>query len=182
MQLFSILSLLSSLMCSLTVLGSSASSYVKFPVQKLADIINIGTQDVSTVFKRNEVLNTTVINGIGVYVVKMEIGTPPQTLYLQLDTGSSDMIVNNADIAYCKSMSDGSDYASTDNYELMAIFTGPSFYYHLTRAYNTLRSYRGKFNARNSSTFKNNATFFNDMYVLEGTCGTDVVSLKNFSP
>ncbi|EDN62065.1 hypothetical protein SCY_1812, partial [Saccharomyces cerevisiae YJM789] len=108
MQLFSILSLLSSLMCSLTVLGSSASSYVKFPVQKFADIINIGTQDVSTVFKRNEVLNTTVINGIGVYVVKMEIGTPPQTVYLQLDTGSSDMIVNNADIAYCKSMSDGS--------------------------------------------------------------------------
>ena len=83
MQLFSILSLLSSLMCSLTVLGSSASSYVKFPVQKFADIINIGTQDVSTVFKRNEVLNTTVINGIGVYVVKMEIGTPPQTVYLQ---------------------------------------------------------------------------------------------------
>lgn len=125
MQLISILSLLSSLICSLTVLGSSASSYVKFPVQKLADIINIGTQDVSTVFKRNEVLNTTVINGIGVYVVKMEIGTPPQTLYLQLDTGSSDMIVNNADIAYCKSMSDGSDYASTDNYELTATFTGP---------------------------------------------------------
>jgi yapsin 1 len=112
-------------MCSLTVLGSSASSYVKFPVQKFADIINIGTQDVSTVFKRNEVLNTTVINGIGVYVVKMEIGTPPQTVYLQLDTGSSDMIVNNADIAYCKSMSDGSDYASTDNYELTATFTGP---------------------------------------------------------
>ncbi|MCQ5086580.1 pepsin-like aspartyl protease, partial [Cutibacterium acnes] len=55
----------------------------------------------------------------------MEIGTPPQTVYLQLDTGSSDMIVNNADIAYCKSMSDGSDYASTDNYELTATFTGP---------------------------------------------------------
>ncbi|CAI6904007.1 ANM_collapsed_G0054390.mRNA.1.CDS.1 [Saccharomyces cerevisiae] len=78
--------------------------------------------------------------------------------------------------------SDGSDYASTDNYELTAAFTGPSFYYHLTIPYNTLRSYRGKFNARNSSTFKNNATFFNDIYVLEGTCGTDVVSLKNFSP
>ncbi|CAI4980943.1 CGH_1_HP_G0059460.mRNA.1.CDS.1 [Saccharomyces cerevisiae] len=177
MQLISILSLLSSLICSLTVLGSSASSYVKFPVQKLADIINIGTQDVSTVFKRNEVLNTTVINAIGMYVVKMEIGTPPQTLYLQLDTGSSDMIVNNADIAYCKSMSDGSDYASTDNYELTATFNGLPSTTISSEAYNTLCSYWGTFDASNSSTFENNATFFNDTYgdgtYYAGTYGTD---------
>ncbi|CAI4407518.1 BDH_1b_G0027880.mRNA.1.CDS.1 [Saccharomyces cerevisiae] len=185
MQLFSILSLLSSLMCSLTVLGSSASSYVKFPVQKFADIINIGTQDVSTVFKRNEVLNTTVINGIGVYVVKMEIGTPPQTVYLQLDTGSSDMIVNNADIAYCKSMSDGSDYASTDNYELTATSNGLPSTTISSEAYNTLCSYWGTFDASNSSTFENNATFFNNTYgdgtYYAGTYGTDVVSFENIT-
>lgn len=43
----------------------------------------------------------------GIHVVKVEIGTPSKAVYPSLDTGSSNMYVNDADNAYCKSMSDG---------------------------------------------------------------------------
>ena len=87
MQLFPLLSLALSLAYSQAVLGSSSDSYVRFPVQKLANVPGMGSQDVSNVFKRDDVLNSTLINAVGMYVVKVEIGTPPQTAYLQLDTG-----------------------------------------------------------------------------------------------
>ncbi|CAI4437399.1 BGN_3a_G0017550.mRNA.1.CDS.1 [Saccharomyces cerevisiae] len=78
--------------------------------------------------------------------------------------------------------SDGSDYASTDNYELTATFTGPRSTTTSPELI-TLSALIGVNSMQETHLlFKNNATFFNDIYVLEGTCGTDVVSLKNFSP
>ena len=187
MQVFSFLSLALFLTYSLAVLGSSSNSYVKLPVQKLADIPNMDLQDASDIFKRDEVFNSTLINApnTGMYVVRMEIGTPPQTVYLQLDTGSSDMYVNDADNAYCKSMSDGSDYVSTDNYELTATFTELPSTTISSEAYNTLCSYWGTFSPNSSSTFKNNETSFNETYddgsYYAGTYGTDVVSFENIT-
>ena len=96
MQLFPFLSLTLLLTYFQAAFGSSSNSYVKFPVQKLANIPN----SASGISKRSEAFNSTLINvfaSADMYVVKMEIGTPPQTAYLQLDTGSSDMCVNEAD-------------------------------------------------------------------------------------
>nr|CAI6494281.1 BBF_HP1_G0016680.mRNA.1.CDS.1 [Saccharomyces cerevisiae] len=145
MQLFPFLPLALSLANSLAVSGSSVSSYVQFPVQKLASIPNIASQYTSGIFKRGEAFNSTLVHEIGLYAVKMEIGTPPQTVYLQLDTGSSDMYVNDADSAYCELLSDGSDYVSTDNYELTATFSELPSSTVSAEAYNTLCSYWGAF-------------------------------------
>ncbi|CAI4407057.1 BDN_1c_G0027790.mRNA.1.CDS.1 [Saccharomyces cerevisiae] len=165
MQLFPFLPLALSLAHSLAVSGSSVSSYVQFPVQKLASIPNIASQYTSgIVFKRGEASNSTLVHEIGLYAVKMEIGTPPQTVYLQLDTGSSDMYVNDADSAYCELLSDGSDYVSTDNYELTATFSELPSSTVSAEAYNTLCSYWGAFSPSNSSTFKYNDTFFDETY------------------
>ncbi|CAI4304821.1 CQS_1a_G0006380.mRNA.1.CDS.1 [Saccharomyces cerevisiae] len=185
MQLFPFLSPALFLAYPLTVSGSLSNSYVKFPIQKAADIPEL--QDASGFFKRSDDLNSTLINTLnsGMYVVKMEIGTPPQPVYLQVDTGSSDMYVNVADSAYCKSISEGSDYASTDNYELTATFTGLPSTTISSETYNTLCSYWGTFSPSNSSTFKYNQTFFNETYgdgtYYAGTYGTDVVSFDNIS-
>ena len=185
MQLFPLLSLALSLTYSQTVFGSSSNSYVKLPVQKLANIPDMDSQGASDIFKRDEVFNSTLVNALGMYVVKMEIGTPPQTVYLQVDTGSSDMYVNDADNAYCELMSYGSDYASTDNYELTATFTELPSSTISSEAYTTLCSYWGAFSASNSSTFKYNDTHFDETYgdgtYYKGTYGTDVVSLGNIT-
>lgn len=185
MQLFPFLPLALSLANSLAVSGSSVSSYVQFPVQKLASIPNIASQYTSGIFKRGEASNSTLVHEIGLYAVKMEIGTPPQTVYLQLDTGSSDMYVNDADSAYCELLSDGSDYVSTDNYELTATFSELPSSTVSAEAYNTLCSYWGAFSPSNSSTFKYNDTFFDETYgdgtYYEGTYGTDVVSLGDIT-
>ncbi|ONH71172.1 Aspartic proteinase yapsin-6 [Saccharomyces cerevisiae] len=161
MQLFPFLPLALSLAHSLAVSGSSVSSYVQFPVQKLASIPNIASQYTSGIFKRGEASNSTLVHEIGLYAVKMEIGTPPQTVYLQLDTGSSDMYVNDA-----------------DNYELTATFSELPSSTVSAEAYNTLCSYWGAFSPSNSSTFKYNDTFFDETYgdgtYYEGTYGTDV--------
>ncbi|CAI4035797.1 hypothetical protein SMKI_08G2600 [Saccharomyces mikatae IFO 1815] len=185
MQLFPLLSLALSLAYSQAVLGSSSDSYVRFPVQKLANVPGMGSQDVSNVFKRDDVLNSTLINAVGMYVVKVEIGTPPQTAYLQLDTGSSDMYVNDADSPYCVLMSYGSGYASTDNYELTATATELPSSTISSESYSTLCAYWGTFSVGNSSTFKYNDTQFDETYgdgtYYRGTYGTDVVSLGNIT-
>ncbi|CAI4720905.1 CQS_1a_G0043630.mRNA.1.CDS.1 [Saccharomyces cerevisiae] len=156
MQLFPFLSPALFLAYPLTVSGSLSNSYVKFPIQKAADIPEL--QDASGFFKRSDDLNSTLINTLnsGMYVVKMEIGTPPQPVYLQVDTGSSDMYVNVADSAYCKSISEGSDYASTDNYELTATFTGLPSTTISSETYNTLCSLHNfTFGVSNDTTNNN---------------------------
>ncbi|CAI4047662.1 hypothetical protein N7582_004183 [Saccharomyces uvarum] len=186
MQLFPFLSLTLFLTYSQAVSGSSSNSYVKLPVQKLANIPNTNLQDASGISKRGEAFNSTIINmfaSSGKYVVKMEIGTPPQTAYLQLDTGSSDMYVNEADSAYCESFDD--DDVWTSNYELTATATEtlstplPSVH-HITSC-----SYWGTFNPNISSTFKYNETIFNITYddnsYYAGTFGTDIVSLGDIT-
>ncbi|KOG98738.1 pepsin-like aspartic protease DI49_2620, partial [Saccharomyces eubayanus] len=118
------------------------------------------------------------------YVVKMEIGTPPQTAYLQLDTGSSDMCVNEADSAHCKSLADDNNIW-TSNYELTATASEISSTATSRKAYNTPCSYWGTFNPNTSSTFKYNETNFRATYAdnsyYAGTYGTDVVSLGNIT-
>ncbi|WBF12626.1 hypothetical protein N7582_001935 [Saccharomyces uvarum] len=163
--------------------GSSSNSYVKFPVQKLGNIPN----SASGISKRSEAFNSTLINvfaSADMYVVKMEIGTPPQTAYLQLDTGSSDMCVNEADSSYCKSLADD-DNIWTSNYELTATASEISSSTTSSKASNTPCSYWGTFSPNISSTFKYNETIFDLTYgdgtYYRGTYGTDVVSLGNIT-
>ncbi|CAI1937925.1 Aspartic protease [Saccharomyces pastorianus] len=187
MQLFPFLSLTLFLTYSEAVFGSSSNSYVKLPIQKLANIPNINLEDASGISKRSEAFNSTLINVFAsaqMYVVKMEIGTPPQTAYLQLDTGSSDLCVNEADTSYCKSLADD-DNIWTSNYELTATASEISSTTTSSKASNTPCSYWGTFNPNTSSTFKSNETFFNISYgdgtYYAGTFGTDVVSLGNIT-
>ena len=187
MQLFPFLSLTLFLTYSQAVFGSSSNSYVKLPVQKLANIPNTNLQDASGISKRSEAFNSTIINmfaSAGIYVVEMQIGTPPQTAYLQLDTGSSDMCVNEADSAYCKSLADDNNIW-TSNYELTATASEISSTTTSSKASNTPCSYWGTFSPNVSSTFKYNETIFNISYAdnsyYAGTYGTDVVSLGNIT-
>ncbi|KOG99275.1 Yps5p DI49_1721, partial [Saccharomyces eubayanus] len=172
---------------SKAVFGSSSNSYVKLPIQKLANIPNINLEDASGISKRSEAFNSTLINmfaSAGIYVVEMQVGTPPQTAYLQLDTGSSDMCVNEANTSYCESLADGHD-VWTSNYELTATATEISSTATSRKAYNTPCSYWGTFNPNTSSTFKYNETNFRVTYAdnsyYAGTYGTDVVSLGNIT-
>lgn len=187
MQLFPFLSLTLFLTYSEAVFGSSSNSYVKLPIQKLANIPNINLEDASGISKRSEAFNSTLINMFASadrYVVEMEIGTPPQTAYLVLDTGSSDMCVNEADTTYCESLADGND-VWTSNYELTATASEISSTATSHKTYNTPCSYWGTFNPNTSSTFKFNETVFNTTYgdnsYFAGTYGTDVVSLGNIT-
>ena len=187
MQLFPFLSLTLFLTYSQAVFGSSSNSYVKLLVQKLANIPNINLQGASGISKRSEAFNSTLINmfsSAGMYVVKMEIGTPPQTAYLQLDTGSSDMCINEADAAYCESLADENNI-STSNYELTATAIEILSTAAPSAAYNAPCSYWGTFSPNSSSTFKYNETIFNLTYgdnsYYAGTYGTDVVSLGNIT-
>ncbi|CAI4047470.1 hypothetical protein N7582_004117 [Saccharomyces uvarum] len=183
MQLFPFLSLTLLLTYFQAAFGSSSNSYVKFPVQKLANIPN----SASGISKRSEAFNSTLINvfaSADMYVVKMEIGTPPQTAYLQLDTGSSDMCVNEADSSYCKSLADD-DNIWTSNYELTATASEISSSTTSSKASNTPCSYWGTFSPNISSTFKYNETIFDLTYgdgtYYRGTYGMDVVSLGNIT-
>ena len=183
MQVFPFLSLTLLLTYSQAAFGSSSNSYVKLPVQKLANIPN----SASVISKRSEAFNSTLINMFSsahIYVVEMEIGTPPQAAYFQLDTGSSDMCANEADSSYCESFSDESNIW-TSNYELTATASEISSTATSSKAYNTPCSYWGTFSPNVSSTFKYNETIFNISYAdnmyYAGTYGTDVVSLGNIT-
>jgi hypothetical protein len=67
--------------------------------------------------KRDDVLPVTLMNDVISYDIEVGVGTPPQTLSLQLDTGSSDLWVltpGACDTTTCKCPTGGCTYCESN--------------------------------------------------------------------
>lgn len=76
-------------------------------------------------------------------------------------------------------MCDGSDYVSTDNYELRATFTERPSNTISSEAYNAFCSYWGTFSPNSSPIFFNET--YGDGSYYAGTYGTDLASIANIT-
>ncbi|XDT19167.1 Peptidase family A1 domain profile [Nakaseomyces glabratus] len=117
------------------------------------------------------------------YIVEVAVGTPPQKVLLQIDTGSSDLFVIEESNPYCKNNknkapkkkdleSPGDDYPRTPN--------------QVPKSDRTLDCKKyGFYNRNESSTFNSNGTdlfiTYGDNGFVRGTWGTDSVSVGNLN-
>ncbi|KAI8389002.1 uncharacterized protein CGFF_03502 [Nakaseomyces glabratus] len=130
----------------------------------------------------NDSFTAPLMNGGELYTVQIAVGTPPQNLTVQLDTGSSDLWFVSASNPYCKN---NKKYAPKKQ-DLMPITSDDGFPTSPNQVPKALRNINcnkyGFFNASGSSTYSRNDTNFSLSYGDEtfasGPWGTDTISLN----
>lgn len=132
---------------------AKSPGYLKLPVQKW-----YGPVDSKGFSKRdNGMVNASLSNQITQYLAELQVGTPPQRVFVQVDTGSSDLLIINPNNKFCEQDSDSHLSVLTDNSALTGTATAQvetnTF---LSNNYFTPCSYYGTFNLNGSSTFKTN--------------------------
>jgi len=74
-------------------------SVVAFPLQRI-----VGTPASQKFRLHKRSFQSTLLNFQSLaWVLSISLGTPPKTMYVQLDTGSSDLVVETDSSDYCKS-------------------------------------------------------------------------------
>lgn len=152
---------------------AGAQAYLKLDFTRVpsASVLEKRAGDLSPVPLRNDVDQ---------YIVQLAVGTPPQMVSVQLDTGSADLWFSGADNPYCKTNKKkapkSKDLQPVDN---SGFPTNPDQIGKKARNLDCKKY--GFFNMSSSSTFKNNDTdiflYYEDLSFVRGTWGTDVVSL-----
>jgi hypothetical protein len=71
-------------------------SVIAFPLQR---VVGIPPPQTSRLSKRS--FQSTLTDITGVFAVSISLGTPPKALMVQLDTGSSDLVVETDSSIYC---------------------------------------------------------------------------------
>jgi hypothetical protein len=86
-------------LAGLVAAGTASAGVVSVPFEKRSDPVH-------SLLRRDGTLSLDALNNItgGGYYAEFSIGTPPQKLSFQLDTGSSDTWVNSVDADLCTSV------------------------------------------------------------------------------
>jgi len=94
----------------------SAPKVVQHETQRREDLGNILQRDRARLRKRqSHTVQDSLDNEETLYFMNVTIGTPPQTLRLHVDTGSSDLWVNVANSQLCQTSGDPCDVSGTYN-------------------------------------------------------------------
>ncbi|KAL3238376.1 pepsin-like aspartic protease RNJ42_00191 [Nakaseomyces bracarensis] len=138
--------------------------------------------------KRDDALDPTVllknVDSLE-YTMQVQVGSPPQNISVQLDTGSSDLWLVGSDNPYCK---ENKKYAPKKKQEEALPDDGfPTSFDQVTKKMRTLQCVKGGglFNLSNSSTYKSNDSSFLIVYgdnsFAKGGLGTDILSFGSFN-
>lgn len=119
------------------------------------------------------------------YNVQLLVGSPPQNISVQLDTGSSDLWFVGSDNPYCKS---NKKYApKKKDEEPLSSDEYPDSFDQVIKKWRTLDCIKdgGVFNSSNSTTYKSNDTsfliYYGDGSFAKGGFGTDVLQFGDFN-
>jgi hypothetical protein len=77
----------------------AAPGYISFPLHVNERAIELRKRHVKRSGEVSEV--DTNYNKNLLYIIELSLGTPPQTIYVQLDTGSSDLVVETPSSDIC---------------------------------------------------------------------------------